>query len=218
MPKCVTLGCSSSFGEKKKRTLRLCIDFRQLNMVAAKNKYRLPRMDNLLAQLKGARIFSKIDLRSGYHQERIKEEDINKTSFRTRYKHYEFMVVPFGLSNSLVVFKFLMNGVFKEYLDKFVIMFLDDILIYSKVEGEHEQHLRMVPKVLRENKFYVKLSKCIFYQNKIHYLGHIISEDGITVDLENIEAIIQWPTPRNVTEFKSFMVLAGYIASPVTSL
>jgi hypothetical protein len=139
------------FVKKKDGTLRLCMDFRQLNKVIAKNKYHFPRIDDLFDQLKNARIFSKIDLRSGYHQVRIKEEDINKTSFRTRYGHYEFTVVSFGLSNAPIVFMCLMNGIFREYLDKFVIVFLDDILIYSKLEEESEQHLRMALHVLREN-------------------------------------------------------------------
>jgi hypothetical protein len=164
----------------------------------------LPRIDDLFDQLKGARIFSKIDLRSGYHQVRIKEEDINKTMFRTIYGNYEFTLVLFGLSNSPAIFMCLMNGVFREYLDKFVIVFLDDILIYSKKKEEHEKHLRMVLQVLREHKLYAKISKCIFYQKKIHYLGHIISEDGITVDHEKIEAIRGWPMPRNVIEVRSF--------------
>jgi hypothetical protein len=132
--------------------------------------------------LKDAKIFSRIDLKSGYHQVRIKEEDIRKTTFRTRYGHYEFTVVPFGLSNAPVVFKCLMNGVFQEYLDKFVIVFLDDILLYSKLEEKNEHHLRMVLQVLREHRLYAKLSKCSFYQKQIHYLGHIISKDGIVVD------------------------------------
>jgi hypothetical protein len=138
-------------------TLRLCIDFRQLKKVTIKKKYPLLRIDDLFDHLKGARIFSKIDLRSGYHQVRIKEEYISKTKFKTRYMHYELMVFPFGLSNSPIVFMFLMNGVFKEYLDKFVIVFLDDILIYSKIGEEHEKKLRMVLKVLREHKLYAKL-------------------------------------------------------------
>jgi hypothetical protein len=141
---------------------------------------------------------------------RIKEEDINKKTFRTRYGHYEFTVVSFGLSNSQVVFMCLMNGVFKEYLGKFVIFFLDDILIYSKTKEEHEQHLRMVLQVLRDHKLYAKLSKCIFYQKKIHYLGHIISADGIAVDPEKINSIRGWPTPRNVIEVRSFMGLTSY--------
>jgi hypothetical protein len=149
-------------------------------------------------------------LRSSYHLVRIKEEDISKTTFRTRYGHYEFMIVLFGLSNSSVVFMYLMNGVFREYLDKVIIMFLDDILIYSNIEEEHEQHLRMVLQILREHKVYAKLSKCIFYQKKIHYSGHIISVDEITVDPEKIEAIRGWTVPRNVTDVRSFMGLARY--------
>jgi hypothetical protein len=139
--------------------------------------------------LKDAKIFSKIDLRSGYYQVRINDEEISKTSFRTRFGHYEFTVVPFGLTNALVVFMCLMNGVFRDYLDKFVIVFLDDILVYSKTEEEHEQHLRMVLQVLREHQLYAKLSKCSFYQRQIHYLGHIISKEGIVVDPEKVEAI-----------------------------
>jgi hypothetical protein len=182
-------GAPILFVKKKDGTLRLCIDFKQLNKVTIKNKYTLPRIDDLFDQLKDARIFSKNDLGSGYHQVRIKDEDISKTTFGTRYGHYEFTVVPFGLSNAPVIFMCLMNGVFREYLDKFVIVFLDDILVYSKSEEEHEYHLRTVLQVLREHQLYAKLSKCSFYHNKIHYLGHIISEEGITVDPENIEAI-----------------------------
>jgi hypothetical protein len=188
----------------------------------------LSRIDDIFNQLKGARIFFNIDLRSYYHQVRIKEEDIIKATFRTKYGHYEFIVVTFGLSNALVVFLFLKNGVFREYLENFVIVFVDDILIYSKPEKEHEIHLRMVLKFLREHTSIVKLSKCIFYQNNIYYLGHIISVDGIEFDLNNIEAIKGWSTPRNVTEVVSFMGLVGYyrifikgfsnISIPITSL
>jgi hypothetical protein len=197
MPKCVTLGCPSVICEEERWDLRLCIDFRKLNKVTIKNKYPLPRIDDLFDQLKDERIFSKIDLRSEYHQVRIKDEYISKTVFRTRYGHYEFTVVPFGLSNALVVFMCLMNGVFQEYLDNCIIVFLDEILVYSKTEEEHEKRLRMVLQVLRDNQMFTKLSKCSFYQNRIHYLGHIISE-GITVDLEKIESIKGWTTPKNV--------------------
>jgi hypothetical protein len=177
------------FVKKKDGTLRLCIDFRQLNKVTVKNKYPLSRIDDLFEQLKGEKIFSKIDLRSGYHQVRINDEDIIKTTFITRYGHYEFTVVPFGLSNAPTVFMCLMNGVFRNYLDKFFIVFLDEILVYSKSEEEHEKHLRMVLQVLREHQLYAKLRKCSFYQRQIHYLGHIISEEGIVVDPEKVEAI-----------------------------
>jgi hypothetical protein len=170
----------------------------------------LPRIDDLFDQLKGARIFSKFDLRLGYHQVSIMEEDISNTTFRTRYGHYEFTVVPFGPSNALVVFMCLINGVFKQYLDKFVIVFLDYIIVYSKLEEEHKKHLRMVLQILREHKLYVKLSKCIFYQKKIHYLEHIISVEGIIVDPDKIESIRGWSMPRNVTEVRSFMGLVDY--------
>jgi hypothetical protein len=175
--------------------------------VTVKNKYPLPRIDDLFDQVKDAKIFSNIDIRSGYHQVRIKEYDINKTTFRTRYGHYEFTVVPFGLSNVPVVFMCLMNGVFREYLDKFVIVFLDDILIYYKSEEYHEHHLRMVLQVLREHQLYAKLSKCSFYQKQIYYLGHIISKDGIVVDPKKIEANREWSVLKNVIEVRSFMVM-----------
>jgi hypothetical protein len=159
---------------------------------------------------------------------RIKEEDISKTAFRTRYGHYEFTMVPFGLSNVPVVFMCLMNGIFREYLDKFVIVFLDGILVYSKSEEEHEQHLRMVLQILRQHQLYAKLIKCSFYQRQIHYLGHIISEEGIAIDPEKIKSIAEWTTPRNVSEVRSFMGLIGYyrrfiegfsrIAHPITYL
>jgi hypothetical protein len=136
-----------------------------------RNKYPLPRIDDLFDQLRGENIFSKIDLRSGYHQIRIKDEDISKTTFRTRYGHYEFVVVPFGLTNAPTTFMCLMNGIFRNYLDKFVIVFLDDILIYSKSEEEHEEHLRLVLQVLREHQLYAKLSKCSFYQRQDSLLG-----------------------------------------------
>jgi hypothetical protein len=227
-PSVSSWGAPVLFVKKKDGTLRLCIDFRQLNKITVKNKYPLPRIDDLFDHLKDAKIFSKIDLRSGYHQMRINEEDINKTAFRTRYGHYEFTVVLFGLSNTPVVFMCLMNGVFRDYLDKFVIVFLDDILVYSKSEEEHEKHLRMVLQVLINHQLYTKLSKCSFYQRQIHYLGHIISEEGIVVDPEKVESIREWSVPRNVAEVRSFMGLAGYykrfiagfskIAHPITSL
>jgi hypothetical protein len=152
-------GAPVLFVKKKDGTLRLCIDFRQLNKVTVKNKYPLPRIDDLFLSIEGCK-----DLFKYISQVRIKEEGVRKTAFRTRYGHYEFTVVPFGFSNALVVFMCLMNGVFREYLDKFVIVFLDDILIYSKSEEEHEHHLRMVLQVLREHQLYAKLIKCSFYQ------------------------------------------------------
>jgi hypothetical protein len=169
--------------------LSLCIDFRQLNKSTIKNKYHIPRIDDLFDHLRRAKIFSKIELRSGYHQVRIKEEYIHKTSFRTRYGHCEFVVVPFGLSNEPTIFMCLMNGIFRNYLYKFVIVFLDDILVYSKSEEENEHHLILPLQVPRENKLYAKLSKCYYYQEQIHYVGNIISKQGKAVDPEKFEAI-----------------------------
>jgi hypothetical protein len=193
-------GAPVLFLKNKDGTLRLCIDFRKLNKVIVKNKYHFPRIDDLFDQLKNEKIFSKIDLSSSYHHVIIKDEDISNTSFKTRYGHYYFTVGPFGLSNALVVFMCLMNCIFKEYLDKFFTVFLDDIIIYYKSKEEHEKHLKMVLQVLREHELYAKLKKCSFYQNQIHYLGHIISEEGIVVDPEKIEEIRGCLARKNVTE------------------
>src|SRR5882757_9879651 len=160
--------------------------------------------------MRGEKVFSKIDLRSSYHQVRIKDEDIHKTTFKTRYGHYEFVVVPFGLTNAPTTFMCLMSNVFNRYLDKFVLVFLDDILIYSKNEEENEEHLRLTLQLLQEHQLYAKLSKCDFYRDRIQYLGHIISKEGISVDPEKIGTIMNWPTPRNVTDVRSFMGLVEY--------
>jgi hypothetical protein len=203
-------GAPVLFVKKKDGTLRLCIDYRQLNKVTIKNKYPLPKIDDLFDQLGGASIFSKIDLRSGYHQVRIKGEDIHKTSFRTRYGHYEFVVVPFGLTNAPATFMCLMNNVLSKFLDKFVLVFIDDILIYSKNREEHEEHLRLVLQVLREHQLYAKFNKCDFFQKQIHYLGHVLSEEGVAVDPHKIRSIMEWPTPKDVSYIISFMGLEGY--------
>jgi hypothetical protein len=227
-PSVLPWGAPVIFIRKKDGSWRLCIDYRQLNKATIKNQYPLPRIDDLFDQMKGATVFSKIDLRSGYHQLRIKEDDIPKTAFKTRFGHYEFTVLPFGLTNAPGVFMSLMNGVFREYLDKFVQVFIDDILIYSRTTEEHDEHLRLVLQCLREHKLYGKLSKCSFYQSRIHYLGHVISGEGIAVDPAKVEAMMEWPASTNVTEVRSFMGLAGYyrrfvegfskIASPITEL
>ena len=151
--------------------MRLCIDYRELNKVTIKNKYPLPRIEDLFDQLHGATVFSKIDLRTGYHQLRIKRDDIPKTAFRTRYGHYEFTVMPFGLTNASAAFMDLMNRVFKPYLDEFVVVFIDDILIYSKSKAEHEDHLRLTLQILRDQKLYAKFNKCEFWLSTISFLG-----------------------------------------------
>jgi hypothetical protein len=155
-------------------------------------------------------MFSKIDLRLGYHQLQIKEDDVPKTAFKMRFGHYEFIVLLFGLTNPPGVFMSLMNGVFREYLDKFVQVFIDDILIYSQTTEEHDEHLCLVLQCLREHKLYRKLSKFSFYQSTIHYLGHVISSEGIAVDPAKVEAIMEWPALTNVTEVHRFMGLSGY--------
>ncbi|OMO65975.1 reverse transcriptase [Corchorus capsularis] len=193
-----------------------------------KNKYPLPRIDDLFDQLRGAGVFSKIDLRSSYHQLKIRPGDIEKTAFRTRYGHYEFLVMFFALTNAPAAFMDLMNRIFHQYLDKFVIVFIDDILVYSANEHEHAQHLHIVLQTLREHRLYAKLSKCEFWLTQVAFLGHIISKDGICVDPAKIEAILNWESPRTVTEIRSFLGLAGYyrrfvegfslIAAPLTRL
>ncbi|KAH0761440.1 hypothetical protein KY290_017513 [Solanum tuberosum] len=167
------------FVRKKDGSLRMCIDYRQLNKVTIKNKYPLPRIDDLFYQLQGATCFSKIDLRSGYHQLRVRECDIPKTAFRTRYGHNEFLVMSFGLTNALATFMDLMNRVFKPYLDMFVIVFIDGILIYSRNKEDHASHLIIVLQTLKDRELYAKFSKCEFWLETVAFLGHIVSGDGI---------------------------------------
>ncbi|XP_042455224.1 uncharacterized protein LOC122039864 [Zingiber officinale] len=221
-------GAPVLFVKKKDGSLRLCIDYRQLNAVTIKNKYPLPRIEDLFDQLKDTCVYSKIDLRSGYHQLRVGDADIPKTAFRTRYGHYEFLVMPFGLTNAPAVFMDLMNRVFLEYLDRFVIVFIDDILIYSRSEEEHMRHLRIVLETLRREHLYAKFSKCAFWLPSVGFLGHVVSSRGISVDPQKIEAITGWEQPKTVQEIRSFLGLVGYyrrfvegfssIALPLTRL
>ncbi|KAD5802972.1 hypothetical protein E3N88_14332 [Mikania micrantha] len=180
----------------------MCIDYRELNKLTTKNRYPLPRIDDLFDQLQGAKHFSKIDLRSGYHQLRVHEDDISKTAFRTRYGHYEFLVMPFGLTNAPAVFMDLMNRVCKPYLDKFVIVFIDDILIYSRTREDHEQHLKLVLELLGKEKLYAKFSKCAFWLQEVHFLGHVVNANGIHVDHSKIEAIKNWEAPKTPSEIR----------------
>ncbi|GKC14867.1 putative reverse transcriptase domain-containing protein [Tanacetum coccineum] len=176
------------FFKKKDGSSRMCIDYRELNKLTIKNRYPLPKIDNLFDQLQGSQFFSKIDLRSGYHQLRVHEDDIPKTAFRTHYGHFEFTVMPFGLTNTPAVFMDLMNIVCRAYLDKFVIVFIDDILIYSKTQEEHVEHLRLVLELLKKDKMYAKFSKCDVWLRKVQFLGHMINGNGIHVDPSKIEA------------------------------
>ena len=195
--------------KKKDGSFRMCIDYRALNRVTVKNKYPLPRIDELLDQLKGAKWFSKIDLASGYHQIPIEPNDVRKTAFRTRYGHYEFVVMTYGLTNVPAAFMKMMNGIFRDFLDEFVIIFIDDILVYSRSKEDHERHLRAVIERLREHKLFAKLSKCSFWQKSIGFLRHIVSDQGVSVDTEKILSIRAWPQPKNATEVRSFLGLVG---------
>ncbi|GJR05993.1 putative nucleotidyltransferase, ribonuclease H [Tanacetum coccineum] len=221
-------GAPMLYVKKKDGSFRMCIDYRELNKLTIKNRYPLLRIDDLFDQLQGSCYFYKIDLRSGYHQLRVHEDDIPKTVFRTRYGHFEFTVMPFGLTNAPKVFIDLMNRVYKPYLDKFVIVFIDDILIYSKTKEDHEVHLRLVLELLRNEKLYAKFSKCEFWLQEVHFLGHVVNQSGIHVDPGKIEAVKNWKAPTTSSEIRSFLGLAGYycrfianfskIAKPLTSL
>ncbi|GJV50579.1 putative reverse transcriptase domain-containing protein [Tanacetum coccineum] len=215
-------GAPVLFVKKKDGSFRMCIDYRELNKLTVKNRYPLPRIDDLFDQLQGSSVYSKIDLRSGYHQLRVRDEDIPKTAFRTRYGHYEFQVMPFGLTNAPAVFMDLMNRVCKPYLDKFVIVFIDDILIYSRNEEEHANHLRIILELLRKEKLYAKFSKCDFWIRMVQFLGHLIDSQGLHVDPAKIEAVKNWASPTTPTEVRQFLRLAGYyrrfIQAPILAL
>ena len=216
------------FVKKHDGTMRLCVDYRDLNKVTIKNKYPLPRIDDLFDQLHGAKIFSRLDLASGFHQMKVAEESIEYTAFNTRYGLYEFLVMPFGLTNAPSYFVDLMNRIFRDFLDKFVLVFIDDILIYSKTENDHAMHLHLVLSRLREHELKAKYSKCTFWQHEVKFLGHIVSQQGVSVDPSKVIAVQSWSRPRTVTEVRSFLGLAGYyrrfikdfsrIATPMTKL
>ncbi|GJZ19185.1 putative reverse transcriptase domain-containing protein [Tanacetum coccineum] len=196
------------FIKKKDGSIRMCIDYHEMNKLTVKNCYPLPRIDDLFDQLQGAHYFSKIDLRSGYHQLRVHEDDIPKTEFRTRYGHFEFTLMPFRLTNAPAIYMDLMNRVCKPYLDKFVIVFIDDILIYSKTKEDHKVHLRLMLELLTKEKLYAKFSKCEFWIQEVHFLGYVVNQSGIHVDPSKIEAVKNWKAPTTPSE----------IAKPLTSL
>ena len=221
-------GAPVLFAKKKDKTLQLCIDYRQLNRVTINNRYPLPRIDDLFDQLRGARVYSKIDLHTGYHQLRVRETYIPKTAFRTRYGHFEFMVMSFELTNAPAAFMDLMHRVFQPYLDQFVVVFVDDILIYSQSEWEHEYHLRVVLQLLRDHQLYTKFCKCEFWLTEVRFLGHVVSALGVSLDPEKVKTVMGWERPKSVFEIRSFLGLAGHyrrfiedfsrIAAPMTRL
>ncbi|KAI3505229.1 hypothetical protein L1887_27219 [Cichorium endivia] len=209
-PSCSPWGAPILFVKKNDGSNRMCIDYRELNKLTVKNRYPLPRIDDLFDQLQGASWFSKINLRSGYHQMRVREEDVQKTAFRTRYGHFEFVVMSFGLTNAPAAFMDLMNRVCRPMLDRSVIVFIDDILVYSRSKEQHEQHLKEVLETLRNEKLYAKLSKCDFWLREVQFLGHIVNEQGIMVDPAKVEAVMWWEVPKTPSEIRSFLGLAGY--------
>jgi hypothetical protein len=190
--------CPALSVKKKDESLRLCVDYRPLNAVTIKNQYPLPCIDVLFDQLVGAKVFSKIDLRSGYYQIKIRASDILKTAFSTRYRLYEYLVMSFGLTNAPAYFMYLMNSLFMLELDKFVVVFIDDILVYSKSEDEHTKHLHTVLQRLRDHRLYAKFSKCDFWLREIKFLGHTISQDGIAVDPEKVQEVMDWKPPTTI--------------------
>jgi hypothetical protein len=214
--------------EKKDKELRLCVDYRPLNAVTIKNKYPLPCIDILFDQLAGAQVFSKIDLRSRYHQIKICAKDIPKMAFMMRYGLYEYLVMTFGLTNVPAHFIYLMNSVFMPELDQFIMAFIYNILVYSKCMEEHEDHLRIVLQRLREHQLYDKFSKCEFWIKEVPFLGHVVSPKGIVVDPRKVKEILDWKPPTTVSEVRSSLGLVGYyrrfilnfsnIVKPVTEL
>ena len=221
-------GAPVLFAKNKDGALRLCMDYRAVNALTIKNKYPLPRIDDILDQLQGATVFSKLDLQSGYHQIRVQERDIHKTAFRTRYGHYEWTVMPFGLTNAPATFQTLMNTILGDFLEKFAAVYLDDIMVYSRDPAEHLRHLRLVLQRLRQHKLYAKLSKCSFARGETPFLGHIVSGAGVRMDPAKVDAIMAWPQPASVVQLQSFLGLANYyrrfvkdysrVAAPLTAL
>ena len=221
-------GAPILFIPKKNGQWRMCIDYRALNKITIKNRYPLPKVDELMDRLHGAKYFTKLDLASGYHQIRVRDSDIHKTAFVSRYGSFEYTVMPFGLCNAPATFQRVMNTILRGGLDEFVLVFLDDILVYSKTKEEHIQHIREILTRLRSEKFFGRLKKCDFFRTEVEYLGFDVGADGIKPSLSKVKAILEWPTPESVTGVRSFLGLCSFyrkfirwfseIAAPMTDL
>jgi hypothetical protein len=198
------------FAKKSDGSLRVCVDYRGLNEITIKNRYPLPRIDEMLDRLTGSKWFTKIDLRDAYHRIRIKRGDEWKTAFRTRYGHYEYLVMPFGLTNAPATFQSYIHDALKGLIDDFVIVYLDDILIYSQSEEEHVKHVKQVLQRLRDHRLYTKVSKCSFHQQRVKFLGYVVDDQGTSMDTERTEIIRDWPEPKSAQEIQVFLGFTGF--------